>query len=86
MIVYVLLFWKKESLHPFGDYILFSEILKINRNILFSFKFVKSNVSENDMNKNIIMQTIRNNYGHVDILINCFKRGKLRNNVFSVSV
>ena len=56
--------------------------LKINENILFSFKFEQGNVSENDMNENIIMQTIGNNYGHVDILINCFKKGKLRNNAF----
>ena len=76
------LFWKKESLQAFGDYILFLEFLEINKNIFFSCKFEKSNVSENDLDENITMQTIENNYGLMDTLINCFRRGKFKNNAF----
>ena len=39
---------------------LFLEFLKINKNILLSFTFVKTHVSENNIDMNIIVQTFEN--------------------------
>ena len=59
------LFWEKQILQAFCHYFLFPEFLKININILLSFKFEKILVLENNIDINIMVQTIENDqYAH----------------------